>query len=124
MSNKNITRNAPRKDDDHEYGRVTKKLGSGRFLVKLALQNKEVMGRLCGKFKKGAQKKDNIVDVDTVVLVGLRDFQDNVVDIVYVYKNEEVRILKKCGEIIDESFKSENKDENEEEDIGFDFETL
>jgi translation initiation factor IF-1 len=62
------------KDDDTEYGLVTKVLGGCRFMVRLNLQNKEVLAHLRGKFTKGVNKKDNIVEVNSVVLVSLRDF--------------------------------------------------
>lgn len=110
------------KTDDHEYGVVSKKLGNGRFLIKLNLTNKEVVGRLCGKFRVKSQKKNNWVDIDTVVLVGLRDFQDDVVDIVHVYTPEEVRTLKRDGEYLEETGTRENKEV--EDDVGFDFNSI
>lgn len=84
-----------KEDDVTEYGRVTRILGNGRFTVKM--ENKEVIGRLCGKFRKGINKKNNIVGIGTVVLVGLRDFQENTTDIIHVYTDEEVRRLVKQG---------------------------
>lgn len=109
-SKKNVAKklsNAPKaerrlieKDDDHEYALVTKKLGNGRFAIKLHLRENEIIGRVCGKFKKRSNKKNNWVDVGGVVLVGLRDFQDNVADIVYVYNAAEIRQLKKSGAIV------------------------
>ncbi len=124
--NKNTTVKEARslliKTDDHEYGVVSKKLGNGRFLIKLNLTNKEVVGRLCGKFRVKSQKKNNWVDVDTVVLVGLRDFQDDVVDIVHVYTPEEVRTLKRDGEYLEETGTRENKEV--EDDVGFDFNSI
>ena len=95
------------KDDFTEYGTVTKKLGNGRFSVRLNMQNKEVIGRLCGKLKRGSQKRQNWVEDNSVVLVGFRDFQDNIVDIVHVYDSNEVRQLRKNLEIIDD-----NKDDS------------
>ena len=112
------------KDDDTEYGLVTKKLGSGRFMVRLNMQNKEVIGRLCGKFKHGAAKHANWVDVDTVVLVGIRDFQDDVVDIVHVYEPTEVRQLRKSGAFVEESVRHTDDCDmppDDDDDGGFDF---
>ena len=102
MSKKAYKKNIPEKtqrtlllkDDYTEYGLVTKKLGNGRFSLALHMQNKEVIGRLCGKFRKGAAKFNNWVDVGSVVLVGIRDFQDNTVDIINVYDDREIRQLK------------------------------
>ena len=79
-------------------------------LGELNMQPKEVIGKICGKFRHGAKKKANWVDIGSVVLVGIRDFQDNVVDIVYVYTSPEVRKLKKSGALMEDV---EIKDDNE-----------
>jgi translation initiation factor 1A len=116
------------KDDDTEYGLVIKKLGGSRFLVKLNLQEKEIIARVCGKFRKGGAKKNNWVDVGTVVLVGLRDYQDTIVDIIHVYDSNEVRRLRKDGIIVFDNtgIQDENtvQTEQEESDIPFDFEDI
>jgi initiation factor 1A len=112
------------KTDDTEYGLVTKALGGGRFLVKINLQNREVIGKIRGKFKKGAMKSANIVEVGTIVLVGMRDFQEKMVDIVHVYKAEEARQLKKEGEILEECLRTTDDGESGqkvEEEFPFDF---
>lgn len=93
------------KDDDSEYGLVTKKLGNGRFMVKLNLQNKELPCRLCGKFRKGYMKRTNEVGVDTVVLAGFRDYDEKTADIIYVYNPAEVRQLKREGRIVEDLFR-------------------
>ncbi len=110
------------KDDDHNYGTVMKKLGGGRFAIRLNLRSTEIIGRLCGKFKHGANKKRNWVDVGTVVLVGLREFQDNVVDIVHIYEAGEVRQLRKMGELIEDAEKlDDDVDVVVDDETGFDF---
>ncbi len=108
-----VVRKLVEKDDDTEYGLVTKKLGDGRFTVRLNLQNKEVIGRLCGKFRHGGAKKSNWVDINSVVLVGLRDYQDNIVDIVNVYTSDEVRQLKKSGAFVEESVRDDDDDQTD-----------
>jgi initiation factor 1A len=102
------------KDDNTEYGLVTKVLGGCRFIVKLNMQNKEVLGHLRGKFTKGVNKKDNIVEINSVVLVSIRDFDDKVVDIIHVYKPDEIRQLKKSGQFVEQSVRGET-------DIGDDY---
>jgi translation initiation factor 1A len=114
------------KDDDSDYAIVTKKLGNGRFMIRLNMRKDEMLGRLCGKFKHGKHKRNNWVDVDSVVLVGIREFQTNVVDIVHVYDSAEARQLKKMGEFIDVTI-NENTETTAilpDDDIGFDFEEL
>jgi translation initiation factor 1A len=112
------------KTSDHEYGVITKKLGNGRFAVKLNITNKEVNARVCGKFRHRKAKKANWVDIDSVVLVGLREFQDDIVDIVHVYTPEEVRQLKRDGEYITETGTREVDDIKDNEDLGFDFNSI
>jgi translation initiation factor 1A len=111
------------KGDDTEYGLVTKVLGNGRFYVRLNMQNREVIGKVRGKFRKGAAKKANMVGVDSVVLVGIRDFQDNTVDIIHVYDAGEIRQLKKSGAFVEESVRPKNDGDTDlpPEDDVFDF---
>jgi translation initiation factor 1A len=113
-----------KKDDSTNYGIVTKKLGSGRFKIRLNLENKELIGRLRGKFKHGSQKKKNWVEEGTVVLVGIRDFQDDMVDIIHVYDQAEVRILRKENELVEEANREEDETDVVEEETPFDFEEL
>ena len=113
------------KGDDTNYGMVTKVLGNSHFMVKLNMENKEVYARLCGKFRKGSKKRENFVNVNSVVLVGLRDFEDDKVDIIHVYKPEEVRQLKKSGKYIEESMRdADDTHAVIEEDTPFDFEEI
>jgi initiation factor 1A len=109
------------KDNEQEYGRITKALGSGRFMVKLGLKEKEVIGTLRGTMKK--YKSKNFVSLDSIVLVSLRDFQDDTVDIIHVYKSDEIRQLKKKGAFIDDSLPDINGSENTD-DICFEFEDI
>lgn len=134
MSKKHDKKNMPQKeqralvqkDDTTEYGLVTKKLGNGRFSVRLNMQNKEVIGRVRGKFRKGSKKSANWVDINTVVLVGIRDFQDGIVDIIHVYDQSEVRQLKKSGEFVEESVRPDTDDVDDlpADDDPFDFDEI
>ena len=124
VNNKKITKVFVEKDDDHEYAFVTKKLGGGKFLVRLNLQNREIIGRICGKLRHGISKKNNIIDVGSVVLVGFRDFQDTTVDIVHKYENSDINMLKKSGQLIENLDFKHNDNDIQDKDIGFDFEDL
>lgn len=111
------------KSDGEEYALVVKKLGSGRFMVKINLRSTQVIGRICGSLRHGKGKRNNFVDEGSLVLVGLRSFQDNVVDILYVYQPAEVRILIKTGAYIEETDRA-FAIAQEEEPGGFDFDNL
>lgn len=129
---KNMPEKTPRalelKDDDTEYGLVTKVLGNGRFTVRLHMQNRELIARLRGKFRHGPAKRANQVAVDSVVLVGLRDFSEKTVDIIHVYDSAEIRQLKKSGQFVEESFRPRDEDgqanADQEDDNPFDFEEI
>lgn len=76
-----------------EYGWITKMLGNGRVLVK----NAEKVERL--GIIRGSMRKREWISVGDLVLVSLRGFQDDKVDIVFKYNDNEVRMLRKWGEI-------------------------
>ena len=135
MPPKNIKKNpevkirhfVEKEEGQEEYGLVCRKLGGGRFAVRLNMQNREIIAKVRGKFKKGAQKKENFVDIDTVVLVSFRDFQDKIGDIVHVYTPAEVRQLKKDGKFVEESVRPAGEDgeiADTVEDDTFNFEEI
>src|SRR3989338_50632 len=76
-----------------EYGHVLKVLGSCRVLMECA-DHKERLGHVRGKFKKRVW-----INRDDVVLVGLREFQDDRCDIVLRYSADEVQQLARQGDI-------------------------
>lgn len=111
--------------EDTNYAIVTKVLGGCRFMVKIHLENREVRAHLRGKFTKGSNKKNNTVQLNSVVLISMRDF-DNNVDIVHVYNPDEVKQLKRMGEFVEESVRigDDSGGVNEKEDMPFDFEEI
>ena len=112
------------KDDNSEYGIVTKNMG-GRFMVKLNMSNKEIVAKVKGSLKKGSRRKKNWIDIGTFVLVGLRDFQDDMADIIHVYKIQDIRKLRKKGVLIEESnVSTENPEQEQEDETGFVFEEI
>lgn len=112
-----IPRSLLEKDEDTEYALIGKALGGGKFSLQLNMSATEMIGRLCGKMKRG-KNRENRVDPGSVVLVGIRDFQDNMVDIVYVYNPQEVRQLQKNGSIIFDCVQGTTEDDGD--DIVFD----
>jgi len=107
------------------YGQVIKVLGDCNFTV-LCFDGRE---RLCHVRKSTKRKqKGNRAENDSIVLVGLRDYQDEKGDIIYIYTKEQVSILKRMREI--PSITSSNTetlddDENEnDEDNGFVFDEI
>ena len=104
-------------DNGQTYGNVVKALGSRRFDV----QCQDGILRKCQV--RGSMRNRKFVNVGDVVIVSLRDFENDKGDIVHVYNNEEVRVLKKSEKLLMEV--KQNKDESEgEDDNCFDFESI
>jgi len=83
------------KEDGQEYGQVQRMLGNGRCEV----QCFDNVKRLC--HIRGKMRKKVWVNQGDIVLVSLRDFQDEKGDIITKYTAEEARNLKTYGELPD-----------------------
>lgn len=89
-----------KKEEDMEYGVITKVLGDKRFLCVLKsfdkkFNEKQLLVRVPKKFRR----KRWFVNVGDYVLVGIREYQQERGDIIYLYDNKEVRKLIKEGEL-------------------------
>jgi len=87
------TRTLVLKDDDQEYGKITKMLGDRKVTV-LLTDGSEILGLIPGKFRKRVWFK-----VEDIVLVGRREFQNDRVDVVYKYHDYEAKKLLKMSEV-------------------------
>lgn len=99
-----------------EYGQVMKAYGNGRYETE-CFDGKSRLSHARGNLKK----KKVFVKVGDVIVVSLREFEDNKCDIIYVYNIKEVKLLKKIGEIPLTVVEDMNVN-NEESDDGIDFE--
>merc|ERR1712083_924476 len=81
------------KEDGQEYGQVMRMLGNGRCETNCFDGTK----RLC--HIRGTMRKKIWVNQGDIVLVSLRDFQDEKGDIITKYTPEEARNLKTYGEL-------------------------
>jgi len=107
------------KEEGQEYAQVIRMLGNGR------LEGSCFDGtvRLC--HIRGKMRKKVWVNQGDIILVGLRDFQDNKADIILKYSPEEARRLKAMGELPDNTqINTSEKIGEETEDIPFDFEEI
>ena len=109
--------------EDQQYAVITKMLGDCRVNLRY-INDKgklvETMGVIRGKLRKRVWMNEG-----SVVLVAQRDFDDRV-DIIDKYSDDNVRKLKRRGEIhkllLDEHDTPKKTTEgDEDEDIGFDF---
>lgn len=83
-----------------KYGVVTRVLGNGMFYVVTDIASEKqphLLGHIRNKFR-GRSKRDNTIALGSVVLVGLRDWEDpnyKECDLLEVYEINEVRQLTK-----------------------------
>ncbi|KAI3888861.1 hypothetical protein MKX03_036045 [Papaver bracteatum] len=102
------------KEDGQEYAQVLRMLGNGRC---------EAMGidgvkRLC--HIRGKLHKKVWISGGDIILVGLRDYQDDKADIILKYNSDESRLLKAYGELpantkINEGTIDQEEDRSDEE---------
>jgi len=98
------------KTEGQEYAKVTALLGNRRVTLDY-MHGKKRLGRIRGNMKK----KRIFINKNDYVLISLRDFQDEKADLLDKYTPQEVKRLIRAGEM------AEDKAEEEEEDIGVDF---
>merc|ERR1711924_475989 len=103
------------KEDGQEYAQVIRMLGNGR----LDAQCIDGVKRLC--HIRGKMRKKVWVSTGDIILVGLRDFQDEKADVILKYNADEARSLKAYGELPDNIRFNEKENEN---DAFFDFEDI
>ncbi|XP_074647704.1 eukaryotic translation initiation factor 1A, Y-chromosomal-like [Tubulanus polymorphus] len=81
------------KEDGQEYAQVIRMLGNGR-LEALCF---DAVKRLC--HIRGKLRKKVWISPQDIILVGLRDYQDNKADVILKYTPDEARNLQSYGEI-------------------------
>jgi translation initiation factor 1A len=108
-----VTKELIKKGVGQEYGQVIKLLGSCRLEVK-CFDGTTRLGHIKGKIKKRTW-----IIKDDVVLVDLRDYQNDKCDVVGKYSLQEIQMLKKLGEISASFAVPENSSDNED-DMSFD----
>lgn len=77
-----------------EYAKVERLLGNGR-LVAYCFDD---VRRLC--HIRGKLRKKVWINSGDIILVSLRDYQDQKADVILRYLNEEARQLRACGEFL------------------------
>merc|ERR1712176_1702664 len=109
------------KEDGQEYAQVLRMLGNGR----LDAQCIDGVTRLC--HIRGKMRKKVWVNTGDIILLGLRDFQDEKADVILKYMADEARSLKAYGEL-PESIRVNDNDMLEEDrgenDDFFDFQDI
>ncbi|KAK5143380.1 Translation initiation factor 1A [Rachicladosporium monterosium] len=115
--NDNEKRELVFKEEGQEYAQVLKMLGNGR-LEALCFDGSKRLGHIRGKLRKKVW-----INQGDIILLSLRDYQDEKGDVILKYSADEARSLKAYGEL-PESAKINETDTyggEEEGGIGFDF---
>ncbi|KAK2075191.1 hypothetical protein P8C59_009338 [Phyllachora maydis] len=104
------------KEDGQEYAQVVKMLGNGR-LEASCFDGVRRLGHIRGKLRKKTW-----INQGDIILIALRDFQDDKADVILKYSADEARSLKSYGEL-PETAKINETDvgPNEDGDCGFEF---
>src|SRR5210317_1475436 len=85
------------RDDDQRYAIVTKLLGNNRVMVNLV---EDGTLRECRCTIRGSMRRREWISTDSVVLVALRELAGDTHDIIAKYTEDEVKTLKRLGELV------------------------
>lgn len=83
----------PLREPGQEYAQAGRMLGNGR-LEAACFDGQNRLGHIRGKMLKRVW-----INTGDILLVALRDFQDDKVDVIHKYSPDQVRALKQAGEI-------------------------
>jgi len=117
--NDDVKRELILKEDGQSYAQVTRILGNGH-LEAFCFDNAGGKKRLC--HIRGKLRKKQWINQGDVILVGLRDYQDDKADVIMKYHADEARELKRMHEIPDNINITETSTSTNEglEDVIFD----
>ena len=108
------------KEEGQEYAQITKCLGNCRFTV-MCFDGKERLATICG-----GMRKRRFVNQNDIVLVSLRDWQDEKCDIIDNYDDNLTKKLKSKG-LVPDSIKLDSDKPNDldidDDNMGFVFST-
>ncbi|KAG7524035.1 eukaryotic translation initiation factor 1A, X-chromosomal [Solea senegalensis] len=102
------------KEDGQEYAQVIKMLGNGR-LEAMCFDGTKRLCHIRGKLRKKVW-----INTSDIILVGLRDYQDNKADVILKYNPDEARSLKVYGELPEHAKLDLDTLGNVDDDVQFD----
>tara|TARA_B100001248_G_C27397908_1_gene467110 strand:+ start:3779 stop:4183 length:405 start_codon:yes stop_codon:yes gene_type:complete len=114
----NVTRTLLLKENEQNYGKIIKCLGNCHFEL-FGMDGKTYFGIIRGKMRKKVW-----IHVNTIVLFSYRNFEEDKVDIIHKYNDDEVRQLTNMNEIIKKVFDVENESDKKEVDDNIDFDEI
>ncbi|KAI1777208.1 hypothetical protein F4818DRAFT_439568 [Hypoxylon cercidicola] len=108
------------KEVSQEYAYVKKALGNGRFKVRIMDEDKDKRKVLLATIR-GLMRKRTYVHKDDLVLISLRDFEDDKADIIHLYTPAEAYKLIDYGELSKNAFQLDGGDFPGEDEDTFEF---
>ncbi|KAF8924890.1 Translation initiation factor 1A [Dissophora ornata] len=109
------------KEDGQEYAQVLKMLGNGRVEAQ-CFDGEKRLAHIRGKMRKKVW-----INQGDIILISLRDFQDDKADVILKYNTEEARNLKAYGELPESAKINETETfqgSDEELDVEFDIDEI
>ncbi|GAA5873781.1 hypothetical protein JCM1840_002072 [Sporobolomyces johnsonii] len=106
------------KEDGQEYAQVIKMLGNGRVEA-MCFDGEKRLAHIRGKMRKKVW-----INQGDIVLLSLRDFQDDKADVIQKYSADEARNLKAYGELPETAKINENLDHDGEVDDNVEFDEV
>jgi translation initiation factor 1A len=104
------------KEEGQEYAQISKMLGNGRVEA-MCFDGEKRMAHIRGKLRKKVWMGQG-----DIILVSLRDFQDEQCDVVHKYNADEARALKAQGELpMDAKINETDLFAEEDGDVNFEF---
>lgn len=94
-----------RDEDGQSYAIVTAMLGNGRLKARC----EDTIERLCKI--RGSMRRSEWISIGDLVLVSLRSYQDSKGDVLHRYPHEDVRRLRKMGELVAIKFADQREEE-------------
>jgi len=102
------------KDGDNQaYAQVLKMLGNGR-LTAFCFDGKTRLCHIRGKLRKKVW-----INTGDIILVGLRDYQDDKADVILKYTPDEARLLKNTGQLPESAKLNEGGEDQNEGEVEF-----
>ncbi|MCO5589734.1 nucleic acid-binding protein [Meira miltonrushii] len=103
------------KEEGQEYAQVLKMLGNGRLEAQ-CFDGEKRLAHIRGKLRKKVW-----INTGDIILLSLREFQDEKADVIQKYTADEARSLKKYGELPESAEINENDGQGEEGDDAVEF---
>lgn len=107
-------RELPLAEPGQDYAKVEATLGDCRFDVILAKTGQHVIAKVRGKLRHRARATKQ-----SVILVSMRDFEPDKVDMIDILTAQEVRKLVQYGEVPPNFLTEESERTNEEDEVVF-----